>query len=745
VVNEARFHVPKMDCATEKEVIARRLASIEGIDRVEFDLLDRVVIVKHRDGGDVPAAVEAALGDIDMAPTRLDGGARPRTDHDHDHDHDQGLDHDRARPAQERAPTVLGMRREYLLLAVSGACALGAEVVAWTTGSEQNLAVILLSLLALVSGGLKTLRKGIVAARTLTLNINLLMMIAVVGALAIQEWPEAAMVTFLFACAEVIEAKSVDRARDAIRSLMVLAPDLTHVRRGEQWVETETATIERGATIRVRPGERVPLDGTVTAGTTSIDQAPITGESMPVDKAIGDKVFAGSVNQQGMIEVEVTAGAGDTTLARIARTIREAQSQQAPTERFVDRFARWYTPAVVLLAVGFVAVPTLAFGEPFQPWLYKALVLLVIACPCALVISTPVTIVSGLAAAAKLGLLVKGGVYLEQARNLRVIAVDKTGTITEGRPELTDVIPLAELSADEVLARAAALEATSTHPLAHAVVSGFSGVPPPASDVAAVEGKGIEGKVGAEHVGIGSHRFAHDRGVCSARVEEALALLERDGKSVMVVWRGESVLQVVGVIGVADTVRQTSIEAVQRLHAMGIRLLMLTGDNPTTAAAVAKQVGIDDVAADLLPEDKLSRIAELVEQTNVGMVGDGVNDAPALARASIGFAMGAVGSDTALETADVALMGDDLRGVPDLIALSRRTASTLKTNIAIAIAVKVVFFALALAGIATLWMAVFADMGASLIVATNGLRLLRAGTRINETRRGTPRIARRLE
>jgi Cd2+/Zn2+-exporting ATPase len=560
------------------------------------------------------------------------------------------------------------------------------------------------------------------------------MLIAVAGALAIQEWPEAAMVMFLFACAEVIEARSVDRARDAIRSLMVLTPDLTHVRRDGQWVEMETATIERGAVIRVRPGERVPLDGTVTSGSTSIDQAPITGESIPVDKKVGDRVFAGSVNQQGMIEVEVTAGAGDTTLAHIARTIRQAQSQQAPTERFVDQFARRYTPTVVLLAIGFVAVPTLVFGEPFQPWLYKALVLLVIACPCALVISTPVTVVSALAGAAKHGLLVKGGVYLEQAKNLRVIAVDKTGTITEGRPKLTDVIPLADLSRDDVLARAASLEATSTHPLAHAIVAGFSGSAPHATEVTAVDGNGLEGTVGAERIAIGSHRFAHDRGVCSARVEEALATLERDGKSVMVIWRGTTTLQVIGVIGVADTIRQTSVEAVKRLHALGLRVIMLTGDNPTTAHAVAKQVGIDDVGADLLPEDKLARIAKLVEQTNVGMVGDGVNDAPALARASIGFAMGAVGSDTALETADVALMNDDLRGVPELIALSRRTSATLWTNITIAIAVKVVFFALAIAGIATLWMAVFADMGASLIVAANGLRLLRVDVRTNEPR-----------
>jgi Cd2+/Zn2+-exporting ATPase len=557
------------------------------------------------------------------------------------------------------------------------------------------------------------------------LNINLLMLVAIVGALAIREWPEAAMVTFLFACAEVIEAKSMVRAGDAIRSLMVLAPDTTRIRRGEAWAEVETASIAAGSRIQVRSGERVPLDGRIVAGTTSVDQAPLTGESVPVDKTVGDAVYAGTVNQQGVIEVEVTASAGDTTLAHIARAIKQAQSQRGATERFVDRFARYYTPSVVLVAVAIATVP-LAFGEPFRPWLYRGLVLLVIGCPCALVISTPVTIVSGLAAAARHGLVVKGGVYLEEARRLRVIAMDKTGTLTEGHPRVTEVVPLGAFTRDDVLARAAALEATSGHPLARAVVVAHTGPPAHADDVTAIYGKGIEGTVGADHVTVGSHGLAHERGVCTPEVEAALAHLERSGTSVMVVWRGTTAPEAMGVIGVADAVRLTSVDAVRRLHALGVRLVMLTGDNPTTARAVAAQVGIDDVAAELLPEDKLTRIGDmLAKHIHVGMVGDGVNDGPALARASIGFAMGAAGSDTALETADVALMGDDLRGVSTLIELSNRTMRTLWTNIALAIGIKVVFFGLALAGIATLWMAVFADMGASLIVAANGLRLLR--------------------
>ncbi len=720
-----RFHVPRMDCATEKEVIGRRLAGVAGIKRVDFDLLDRVVIVQHAEES-TAAATLAALRDIDMDPVRLDGGtARPTgaaAGEDHDHD-EPGHVHAAPAPVPALVLPVADMRREYALLGLSGIAALAAEVVAWTTGRELSIPVIGLAVLSIATGGPKTLRKALVAARTLTLNINLLMLIAVVGAVIIGQWPEAAMVTFLFACAEVIEARSVDRARDAIRSLMVLAPDLTHVRTGGAWVEVETTSITPGATIQVRPGERVPLDGTVSAGNTSIDQAPITGESMPVDKRVGDVVFAGSVNQQGMIEVEVTAGAGDTTLARIARTIREAQSQPAPTERFVDSFARRYTPAVVLLALAIAVGAPLITDEPFRPWVYKALVLLVIACPCALVISTPVSVVSGLAAAARRGILVKGGVHLENARHIRMVAVDKTGTLTEGKPRLTDVHPVASMSKEEVLARAASLEASSAHPLAHAVTAAHAGELLPVADVVSTDGKGIEGSVGGERIGVGSHRFAEERKVCGPEVESALARFEADGKSVMVVWRDGEAL---GVIAVADTIRETSVEAVRSLHGLGVKLAMLTGDNPTTAKAVARQVGIDEVRADLLPEDKLAMIETLGRDHGaVGMVGDGVNDAPALARASVGFAMGAAGSDTALETADVALMSDDLRGVPTLIALSRATATILKTNIAFSIAVKAVFFALGLAGIATLWMAVFADMGASLIVAANGLRLLR--------------------
>ena len=521
----------------------------------------------------------------------------------------------------------------------------------------------------------------------------------------------------------------------------------------DAWVEVPVTEVAPGASIQVLPGERVPLDGTITSGQTAIDQAPITGESIPVDKAPGDPVFAGTINGHGVIAVAVTAGQGDTTVARIARTIREAQAQKAPTERFVDRFAKIYTPAVFALAVVIAVLPPLAFEGVWSDWIYKALVLLVIACPCALVISTPITVVSALAAAARRGILVKGGVHLEGARHLKFLAVDKTGTLTHGKPVLTDVVPLGDASADFVLTLAASLEATSTHPLAQAIVQGLADRSPgtpliPVSRAENLVGRGLQGEIavslarsGSLHRGpageraavgerdsravvVGSHRLAEERGVCGPHVEAVLERLEAEGKSVMIVWVDGVVL---GVLGVADTVRETSVEAIRTLHAQGIKVAMLTGDNPTTARAVAAQIGIDEVAADLLPEDKLRAVERLVaEHGAVGMVGDGVNDAPALARATIGFAMGVAGTDTALETADVALMRDDLRRIPELVALSRRTRKTLLVNISIALGLKAIFFALGLFGIATLWMAVFADMGASLIVAVNGLSLLRA-------------------
>ena len=714
-MKRSTFVITKMDCPTEEQLIRNRLRAMKGIESLEFDLVQRELTVRHRPGEE--PAITTALSSIGMNPILKKEGADGE-----------------AEPARERRQLV--SRAEWILLGLSGILAAAAEVVALVSGRESSWPVILLALLSMALGGREMLLKGWRALRTFTLNINFLMTIAVAGAVVIGQWPEAAMVTFLFALAEIIEAYSLDRARGAIRGLMELTPETALVGQDGTWREVPARSIKVGQRVRVRPGERIPLDGVVLSGASTVNQAPITGESMPVEKKEGDQVFAGTINERGMLEFEVTAAGRDTTLAHIIRAVQQAQAEKAPTQRFVDRFARVYTPAVVALAVLVAVVPPFAFGAAFYPWFYRALVLLVIACPCALVISTPVTVVSGLAAAARRGLLIKGGRYLEEGRRLRVIAVDKTGTLTHGRPVLTDVIPLADgFSEGELLRLAASLDAPSEHPIASAIVGAWtkpagarrSGLDStelePVTDFNSITGRGVEGRIQGKRYYVGNHRLAHEIGVCSPQAEGVLQRLESEGKTAVVLMSDEEVL---AAFGVADTVRLTSSEAIRELHDLGLRTALLTGDNQRTADAISRQVGIDDSRGELLPEEKLSAIDELRRIYGVvGMVGDGINDAPALAKASVGFAMGAAGTDVALETADVALMDDDLRKLPAFVRLSRRTARILAQNITLSIGIKAVFFALALTGTATLWMAVFADMGASLIVVLNGLRLLR--------------------
>ncbi|MBX3647768.1 MAG: cadmium-translocating P-type ATPase [Rhodocyclaceae bacterium] len=705
-MKQSIFVIANMDCPTEEALIRKRLGAVPGIKDLAFNLMERRLTVDHSLPDDEP--ILGALSEIGMR-----AGPQPVAC--------TSCASDRA----AEAPTV--PTRTRLLMAVSGAAALAAEALAWSGVDETSLPVIALALLSIATGGLGTLKKGWVALKSFTLNINFLMSVAVIGAVAIGEWPEAAVVIFLFALAELIETLSLERARNAIRGLMAMAPETATVRlENGEWVERPAAQIQVGQTLRVKPGERIPLDGVVTTGASAVNQAPITGESMPVEKAPGDAVFAGTVNERGAFEFRVTANKGSTTLDRIIHAVEEAQGQRAPTQRFVDRFAHYYTPAVVVFAVLVAVVPPLFFGAAFPDWFYKALVMLVIACPCALVISTPVTVVSGLAAAARHGILVKGGVHLENGRRIKAVALDKTGTLTHGRPALTDVVPLNGQTADELLQLAASVDTHSEHPVAAALVAAWQAPGRSLLDVAAFEalaGRGAKGTVAGQLYYVGNHRLVEELAVCGPQVEEVLQRLEREGKTAVVLVTEREPMCV---FGVADTVRGHSAEAIRDLHALGVASVMLTGDNRTTARAIADQVGIDDARGDLLPEDKLAAIDELIARYGeVGMVGDGINDAPALAKASIGFAMGAAGTDTAIETADVALMDDDLRKLPRFIELSRRTSQVLWQNISLALGIKAVFFALALAGQATLWMAVFADMGASLLVVANGLRLLR--------------------
>ncbi|WP_235992747.1 heavy metal translocating P-type ATPase [Pseudomonas sp. B21128] len=573
-----------------------------------------------------------------------------------------------------------------------------------------------------------TLKKGWIAIKNFTLNIYFLMSLAVVGALVIGKWPEAAMVVFLFAIAEAIEALSLERARNAIKSLTALAPETAEVMIDGAWKDQPVASVLLGSRIRVRTGSRVPLDASVESGRAALDQAPITGESLPVDKQVGDPLYAGSIVTDGVVEATVTAVAGESTLARIAAAIQDAQAQRAPTQRFVDQFARYYTPAVVVLALLVAALGPVLFAGTWGDWLYQALVLLVIACPCALVVSTPITVVSGLAAAAKHGILIKGGAYLESGRLLKVVALDKTGTLTQGKPVLTDTEPFGDLPIEMALKIAASLDDHSTHPVAKALVNGWKLQQPDVApfsveDFGVLNGRGVKGVIDGQLWHLGNHRLVEELGLCSPALEARLSLLENAGKTVIVLCAARGP---VAIFAVADTVRPESIAAVTALKALNVVPVMLTGDNPATAKSIAAQLGIQDARGNLMPEDKQVAVAELKRRFGtVGMVGDGVNDAPALAQADIGFAMGAAGTATALETADVAIMDDDPRKIADFISLSRRCASVLKQNIGLALGIKVVFLALALSGHATLWMAVFADMGASLLVVFNGLRLLR--------------------
>lgn len=706
-MSTAIFSIPAMDCPAEEAVIRNRLGKLPGVTGLSFDLLNRRLTVEHT--LDSEAVIVAALRDIGMMPSGKAQATRGKVNAGHGH--------------------AVATRTQLALFATAGVLAFASEIAAWVSDAEKSWPVISLAVTSILLGGLPTLRKGVISLRTLTLNINFLMTIAVIGAAAIGSWPEAAMVIFLFAVAELIESYSLERARNAVRALMTLAPETAAVKQADgSWSEIDAERVAVGSTVRVRPGERIPLDGKVMSGASAVNQAPITGESIPVEKTIGDQVFAGTINGNGLLEFKTAGGKDETTLARIIKTVQEAQSQRAPTQRFVDSFARVYTPIVCGVAVLVAVLPPLLSHQPWTPWLYKALVLLVVGCPCALVISTPVTIVSGLAAAAKRGILIKGGVYLEQGKAITVIALDKTGTITEGRPQVTDVRSFSPLPVERILLLAASLDAGSDHPVARAVTSAWTeertariGPLLPVTGFSSIPGRGVKGAIDGQWYFVGNHRFAHERGVCSPDVEAVLADLESKGQTAIVLTDEKSAL---GAIAVADTARVTSVEAVKELHAMGVRTIMLSGDNQTTAEVIARTVGIDDARGGLLPEDKLKAIDDLLTQHGpVGMVGDGVNDAPALVQATVGFAMGAAGTDTALETADVALMKDDLRGVPEFLVLSRRTSAILIQNISFALLTKIAFFVLAVFGVATMWMAVLADVGATLVVIANGLRL----------------------
>lgn len=702
-VEPQRFRIANMDCASEESEIRRALDGVAGIHGLQFDLGRRELTIAAEDH-----ALRLALDAIRKA------GFKPEPI--------------KVQEKSEGATTapLTGFWVSWGKLIVALGLAVAAEGLAFAYADSWPAKALGLALaaVAIALAGFSVYGKGLSALRQGRLNINALMTVAVTGAFLIGQWPEAAMVMALYAIAEAIEARAVDRARNAIKSLLALAPEQAEVRQSDgSWTRVGVKAVVVDAIVRIRPGERVPLDGVVTLGQSAIDQSPVTGESLPIDKAPGDEVYAGTINQSAALEFRVTAPASGSTLARIIHAVEQAQSSRAPTQRFVDRFAAIYTPAVFVLAVAVALLAPWIADLTWMQAVYKALVLLVIACPCALVISTPVTVVSGLAAGARRGILIKGGVYLEDARKIKAVALDKTGTITEGKPKLVAFEPVdtgLDQRALEGLAKS--LAGRSDHPVSKAIAEGLSTADLEVGEFQAVAGRGVQGVIGNHSYALANHRWIEERGQCSAELETRLAVHEEAGRTVTLLANSERVM---AICAVADTIKPSSAQAVADLKSLGVTPVMLTGDNIATARTVGSQAGIAEVRGNLLPEDKLQAIGELQQRLGItAMTGDGINDAPALAKADIGFAMGAAGTHTAMEAADVVVMNDDLRRLPETIRLSKRTHAVLWQNISLALGIKLVFLLLAIFDNASMWMAVFADMGASLLVVFNGLRLL---------------------
>ena len=700
---QTTLRVAGMDCADEVEALEQVFRPLKGVREVRVNLMGGKVTLFH-DESVTPEQLIGAVAITGMKAVR---------------DGDDAADLEGAK------------RMRQISVAVSGVFTGLGLLLQW-----MKFAPVVADMafgIAIVAGGWFVVPKAWRALRRLSLDMNVLMAFAVVGALAIHQWSEGAAVTFLFALSELLEAFSLARARKAVQSLMQLTPETALLKDGDDFREVPVEQVSVGATIAVKSGSRIPLDGIVTVGESSINQAPITGESMPVEKKPGDTVFAGTINGEGSLEIQTTKAHTDTTIAKIIHLVEEAQSQKAPSQRFVDVFARYYTPSVMVAALLVMLAPPLFLHAAWLTWFYRGLVLLVIACPCALVISTPVSVVSGLTAMARRGVLIKGGAVLEAVGKLRALAVDKTGTITEGKPRVTKVIVVNLKDEGEIVRIAAAIGTHSEHPLAQAVVA-YANVRkvafPRSENYRAQNGRGAEATIDGHEYFVGNHRFTHELAVCSAEIEQQLAEIEADAQSVVVVGhkphagcKGE----VLGILAVGDAMRANAPEAIAALHRAGIvKIIMLSGDNQRTASAIAKKAGIDEAHGDLLPDQKIERVkAMLGELKYVGMIGDGVNDAPAMAAASVGIAMGGAGTDTAIETADMALMQDDLGKVADAVILGRRTVRIIQFNIAFALALKALFLILALLGHASLWLAILADTGATLIVIANAMRLLR--------------------
>jgi Zn2+/Cd2+-exporting ATPase len=721
-------------CEAEAGLVAvtpkTREAKPEAPEDVPLENLERTVVrVAGMDCASCAATVERRVGQLPGVRRAVVNFAAGRLDAEHDpglaleeiekavKDAGYGVEHVQAveKPSFWRTPRAISVFVSALLFALGLTLGLAGAL------EEASVAAYLAAILV---GGMPIFRAAIVGLRAWHMDMNVLMSAATIGAMGIGQWAEAASVVVLFAAGNALQVYAIDRTRGAVRALARLAPDEVLVRRGGSESLVGASEVAVGETVVIRPGERLALDGEVVEGRTTVDESPVTGESTPVDKGPGDAVYSGSLNGGGGMLVCVLREASDSTLQRITRLVEEAQATKAPTEQFVDRFSRFYTPIVVAVAVVLAVVPPLLGGE-FGTWFYRALALLIIACPCALVISTPVTVVSGIGAASRRGILVKGGAALEAAGRLKALAFDKTGTLTEGRPVVSRVVALDGRNEAEVLALAAALERRSEHPLAHAILAAVEGADlPSVKGFRSVAGRGAEGEIGGHEYLIGSPKLFAERGLALDGATEALEAVERAGETPVILGSEETP---VAVIGIADTVRPDARATLESLREAGVgELVMLTGDAEAPARRIAEELTIS-YRAQLLPEQKVEAVRELVSKHgDAGMVGDGVNDAPALAASSVGFAMGTAGTDVALETADVALMQDDLGKLAEAVRLSRSTEGIIKQNVAVSIFIKGLFVLLAPFGLVALWLAVLADMGTSIAVTLNGLRLFRA-------------------
>ncbi|MFK5923710.1 MAG: heavy metal translocating P-type ATPase, partial [Verrucomicrobiota bacterium] len=705
-----RLAVEGVDCPDEAKLIQQALEPVSGVLKVDVNVLTGRVTIGHEN--DVEVATLISLIDKTGLKAAIFKQRGP------------GSSDDEGFSAQ---------KKRILSVTISSIfCGIGL-VLEWMKLAEDSVTIPIF-VIAIISGGWFIYPKALASLRRLQADMNLLMTVAIIGAAFVGEWSESAVVVLLFSISELLESYSVSRARRAIQSLLDLSPKMALVQQdGDQFEEVPVENINTDAIIAIKSAARVPLDGEVVEGESYINQAPITGESMPVAKKTGDTVFAGTINGDGSLLVKVTKAYANTMLSRMIFLIEEAQAQKAPSQKFVDRFAKYYTPAVMAVALLVFVVPPLVTGAEWGLWFYRSLVLLVIACPCALVISTPVSIVSGLTMLARRGVLVKGGGSLESIAHLRALAMDKTGTITEGKPAVQEIIALNGSDETEILRIAAAIDTHSDHPIAKAIIDHAQqkNIDYPRSDnFKTMQGRGAQANIDGHLYFVGNHRYAHELGVCSDQIENILSGIEKQGLSVVVVGHqphADCQGEVIGILSVGDKIRDNAAAAIKSIHQAGIRnIVMLSGDNQRTADAVAKQVGIDQARGDLLPEDKIDAIRELLKSdTYVGMIGDGVNDAPAMAIATVGISMGAAGTDAAIEASDITLMQDDLEKVAETIQLGRRTLGIIRFNIAFALGIKAVFLILAILGTASLWMAILADTGATLLVIVNALRLLR--------------------